>query len=127
MTFNTLLAVKDLVNEEAVTASQDITVTEAAKIMDEKKITSILLLNGDGTLVGIMTEGDIVRRVVAAGLAPNTTKTEKIMTSGVQQVPGDTSIFEARKKMTELNIKHLIVSEDGKPTGILSSAALLGS
>ena len=125
--FSTLLAVKDLMKPEIVTASQEVSVRNAAKIMTDKGVSSIVITDGDGRIAGILTETDIVRKVVAAGLSANDTKAGTAMNPDVHMVNGGASIFEARHKMVELGVKHFVVETDGKPVGIISSTALLGA
>ncbi len=124
--FQTLLAVKDLMSKHIETAPSTISITDAAKLMAEKEISSIILTDGEGMFVGIVTEGDIVTKGLAENLDPVTTKASAVMNDDVEKIPGDTSIFEARKIMTDHKVKHLLVEESGKPVGLISSSALLG-
>ncbi|VAX22100.1 hypothetical protein MNBD_NITROSPINAE02-699 [hydrothermal vent metagenome] len=124
--FQTLLAVKDLMSKHIETAPSTISVTAVAKLMAEKNISSVILTDGEGMFVGIVTEGDIVINGLAKDLDPVTTKASEIMNDDVEKIPGDTSIFEARKIMTDHKVKHLLVQEGGKPVGLISSSALLG-
>ncbi|MBI4666148.1 MAG: CBS domain-containing protein [Nitrospinae bacterium] len=125
--FSTLLAVKDLMKPEIVTASHNTSVEEAAKTLTEKAISSIVITDDNGHIAGILTETEIVRNVVAKSLNPAATKVSQAMNPDVQRINGDTSIFDARHKMVELNVKHLVVEIGGKPVGLISSTALLGS
>jgi CBS domain-containing protein len=125
--FSTLLAVKDLMKPEIVTANQDVSVRDAAKIMSDKAVSSIVITDGDGRIAGILTETEIVRKVVALGLSGNDTKAGTAMNPDVHMVNGGASIFEARHQMVSLGVKHFVVETDGKPVGIISSTALLGS
>lgn len=125
--FSTLLAVKDLMSRDVVTAPDTITVQQAARMLSEKKISSVVLTNGSGEIAGILTESDIVRHVVAEGRDATRTIAREAMSGDVHHIPGDMSIFDARHKMNALGVKHLIVEEKGKPIGLISSTALLGS
>lgn len=125
--FNTLLAVKDLMASNLVTASSSVSVVAAAKTMEEKEISSIVLVGGDGTIDGIVTETDIVRKAVAKNADTDTITAGSIMSKDVHKINSDTSIFEARETMQSLSLKHLIVEENGKPIGVVSASALLGS
>lgn len=125
--FNTLLAVKDLMKPEIVTANHKISVRDAAKVMLDKGISSIVITDENGRISGIITETDIVRKVVAQGLSVTETSVGSAMNPDVHMVNGDSSIFEARHKMVELGVKHFVVEIDGKPIGLISSTSLLGS
>ena len=125
--FTTLLAVKDLMKPDIVTANQKLSVCDAAKIMSDKAISSIVITNEDGRIVGIITETEIVRKVVAHGLPGAETSVGSVMSPEVHMVNGASSLFEARHKMVELGVKHFVVEMDGKPVGLISSTSLLGS
>jgi len=125
--FSTLLAVKDLMKPEIVTASSSSTVQDAAKVMAEKQISSIVITDADGKIAGIITETEIVRNVVAAGKNGGSVNTGDVMNRDIHMINGADSIFDARHKMSSLGVKHMVVESDGKPIGIISSTALLGS
>lgn len=127
MDFNTLLAVRDLMNKEIVTAPSSTTVVDLARLMTAKNISSVVVVtDDDGQIAGIVTEGDIVRKGVAQG-ADLTAAASSIMNSDVPKIDGSSSIFDARDAMKSAGVKHMIVEDDGKPVGIVSSTALLGS
>lgn len=125
--FNTLLAVKDLMKPDIVTANHNLSVRDAAKAMLDQSISSIVITDEDGRIVGIVTETEIVRKVVAHSLPVNETSVGSVMNPDVHMVNGDASIFEARHKMVSLGVKHFVVEMDGKPVGLISSTSLLGS
>jgi signal-transduction protein with cAMP-binding, CBS, and nucleotidyltransferase domain len=128
MDFNTLLAIRDLMSKEIVTAPRTATVTGLAQAMAAKEITSIIIVTEtDGAIAGIVTESDMVRKVLAEGRDGASLTAADVMNPDVHKVDGGSSIFEARNTMQQLKVKHLIVEEDGKPVGIVSSTALLGS
>ncbi|MGK7344824.1 MAG: CBS domain-containing protein [Candidatus Nitrospinota bacterium M3_3B_026] len=125
--FNTLLAARDLMTSDIVTSSRTITVKEAAGIMADREVSSIVLTEENGAIAGIVTETDIVRKAVAEGADAARAGAASIMSENVHSIPGDASIFDARAKMSDLGVKHMIVEDGGKPIGIISSTALLGS
>jgi CBS domain-containing protein len=125
--FKTLLAVGDMVTAKVVQVEVNETIIAAAKKMSAEKTTSLLVVDADGKLSGIVTEGDIVIRAVAASLDVNKTIVKNIMTPNPVSIPSDESIFEAKKLMIDNKVNHLIVVKDGKPFGILTSQAILGS
>lgn len=125
--FKTLLAVGDIMSKDIITLSEDESIQVVAARMAAKNTSSILLNNDEKSLVGIVTEQDIVRRAVAAGLDVTTNPISMIMTKELVQIPHDESIFEARNLMTEQNLAHLIVTRNGKPAGIVTAANILGS
>jgi len=123
---NTLLAVKDLMNPDIVQAGMDCKVTEAARLISGHKVSSVVIVDGGGKIVGIVTEKDIVTKVVAEGKDAGATPVSDIMGSDIHHIPGDSSIFDARAKMVKLGVKHMIVESGGAPIGLISSTSLLG-
>lgn len=101
----------------AVEATAD--VLAAARVMNEHKIGS-LTVNLDGRMVGILTERDILTRVVAEHRDPASTKVGEVMTREVLTCRPTTRLNEARKVMREKRIRHLPVVTDGEVVGMVS-------
>ena len=125
--FKTLLAVGDIMSKDITSLSENESIQVVAARMAAKNISSLLLTNDENSLVGIVTEQDIVRRAVAAGLDVTTNPISMIMTKEMVQIPHDESIFEARNLMTGKSLAHLVVTRDGKPAGIVTAANILGT
>ena len=92
-----------------VQMAPDLPVSEAAKRMARKKVSAVLVVQA-GQLVGILTEKDIVHRVVAGGLDIDTTKLSRVMTRNPVSVTPDTSVRKALGAMRELQVRHLPVA-----------------
>jgi len=101
------------------------TVLDASKLMAERKITSVLILDGS-EIVGIITETDIVSRVVSKGL-PVATKIGDVMSTRVITIPSSTTVLAAGKLMEENQIKKLPVVDDGMLKGIVTNTDLAKS
>ena len=102
------------------------TVLEAARYMMEHNVGAVpVLRNGD--LVGILSERDIMNRVVAVGRTPGTTAVSEVMTANPRAVPADESIEECLFIMREFGFRHLpIVEGDRKELkGIVSLRDIL--
>jgi len=123
---NTLLAVKDLMNRDIVKTVKTSKVVEAARMIEAHKVSSVVIVDEDGKMVGIVTDNDIVTKVVSTAKDPAAVSVEQIMTPEIQMIPGASSIFEARAKMAKAGVKHLIVEIEGRPAGLISSTSLLG-
>lgn len=95
------------------------TVLEAAQLMNERHIGSIVVLE-DEHLAGIFTERDILRRVVAEQRDPSATRLGEVMTSPVACASPRTLLDEIRKVMREKRIRHLPVVQDGRVVGMIS-------
>ena len=95
------------------------TVLEAALLMAEKDIGALVVMEA-GKLVGIVTERDFVRRVAALERSAYATTIEEVMTSNLFVVgPRDSNQY-CMQVMTEKNLRHLPVMNDGNLVGLLS-------
>jgi CBS domain-containing protein len=102
------------------TISGQATVYSAAILMNEHKIGSLLVLEA-GELIGILTERDILMRVVAEQRDANTTLVEEVMTHDVVCCRPHTDIEEARRVMKHRRIRHLpVMGDDGDVMGLIS-------
>jgi CBS domain-containing protein len=120
------MQVKDAMNPKVIVASKDISVKEAARLMAKFKIGSLVIVEeGEGNINGVITESDIVRKVVATGLDSSQTVVEQTMTKDVVTVDEDIDIGEACRIMVENKIKRLPVVEDGELVGILTTTDVM--
>jgi CBS domain-containing protein len=98
----------------------DATVLEAAQLMNEHKIGSLAVMDGE-PLAGIITERDILSRVVAQRLDPSETRVRDVMTTEVVCGRPYTTIEEARGVMKNRRLRHLpIVDDDNRLCGMIS-------
>ena len=104
-----------------VTSSKDTMVEQVASLMDANAIGSIVIIDEGGKPVGIITERDIVVRVVAKGLSPTKTRAGAMMSSPLITVTPDTDINEAARVMRQHRIRRLIVMEQGAMVGLVGS------
>lgn len=96
------------------------TVKHAAALMKEAGVGSLLVLDEEGKLQGIVTEMDIVFDTVAEGLDPEKVKIEEIMSSPVHTIEGTKNIDEGAKIMAKLGIRRLPVTKDGEFVGLIT-------
>jgi CBS domain-containing protein len=103
----------------AVSVSPETTVFDALKIMAEKNIGSIIVMEHGGYL-GIITERDYSRKVILKGKHSVDTRVSEIMSADLPAIkPGDT-VEHCMSLMTQNNIRYLPVFEDNKLAGIIS-------
>lgn len=95
------------------------TVLAAAEVMNEHKIGAVVV-NSDGRMVGILTERDILTRIVAAKRDPSSTRVSEVMTRAVLTCRPTTRLNEARKVMREKRIRHLPVMDENHVVGMVS-------
>ncbi len=97
----------------------DETVLTAAERMNDDRIGSLVVMQGS-TLIGIITERDILTRIVADQRDPSTTAVSSVMTADPLSCPPKTTVGEAREIMRRERIRHLPVCEDDKLIGMIS-------
>ena len=110
--------IRDLLKGDPVTVEASATVEEAAKLMDEKDIGNVLVVEND-EVQGIVTDRDIVVRVIAKGNGGDASVREAA-TTDLETLEPDASIEDAIQKMEQGNVRRLPVVEDGKPVGVVS-------
>ena len=103
----------------AVAVSPDTSVYEALKIMAEKNIGSVMVMQGDAFL-GIVTERDYSRKVILQNKHSDTTLVSEIMTADLPHVSPDDTIDHCMELMTGNNIRYLPVFHNNQLTGIIS-------
>jgi IMP dehydrogenase len=94
-------------------------VLDAIKILATENVGAAIVMTGD-RLAGIFSERDYTRKVVLQGRASNTTRVEEIMTSNVVVVSPRSNTRECMALMTEKNIRHLPVADQGRVIGMVS-------
>lgn len=113
-----------LMQTTMATIASERTVLEAAQVMAEKQIGSLLILEA-GEIVGIVTETDVVRKVLAARLSTSSTLVGAVMSSPLIQIDINHTVRDASRLMAEKRIRHLAVMEENKVAGLLSMRDLV--
>jgi CBS domain-containing protein len=121
----TRMLVKDVMSSPVVTLEEDETSNKVANLMEENELGCVILTK-NGKPVGIITERDLVIRVLAKNLAPDTVKAKEIMTAPLLTIQPEATISEAARRMSRLNIRRLGVVYKGSLVGLLSSKDILG-
>ena len=122
--FRPLSVLRVLMQTTMETIASERTVLEAAQTMAEKRIGSLLVLES-GDMVGIVTETDVVRKVIAAGLSARSTSVGAVMNAPLIQIDIDDTARDASRLMAEKRIRHVAVTEDNKVVGLLSVRDLI--
>ena len=105
--------------EKIVKVDRDVSVKTAAEMMRDNGIGSIFITSGE-EIIGILTDTDLVRRVVAAGADPLTTTVEKIMSAPIASIEGNRTLLDANDVMAKQHIRHLGITKDGEMVGMIS-------
>jgi len=117
-----MITVEDILmgkGPDIIVATSTTTVLEAAELMAEDNIGSVIIRDND-EIRGIFTERDLLRRVVAAGKHPSTITLEEVMSSPVNACRLDDDVRECARVLSETHTRHLAVVEDGTLVGLIS-------
>lgn len=115
--------VKDIMKRDVITISADKTVSDAAKVMTNNKIGSVVVVKGQDP-IGIVTNDDIVT-VVSKGLDPKGIKIRDLKKRELIYVSPEESLLAITKKMIKTGVKRLPVLDNGKLVGIVSEKEVL--
>jgi CBS domain-containing protein len=122
----TKMLVRDVMSSPVITMSEERTTNEAAAAMDKNDVGAVIVTNQAGKSIGIITERDLVIRVIAKNIKPDTVKAKEIMTTPLVTIEPDATITEAARRMNRLDIRRLGVVYKGNLVGIISSKDVLG-
>ena len=106
------------------TIDAEASVREVVKVMNEHRVAS-LLVTRNGKPVGIITERDILQRVIEDEKNLESTRAEEVMSQPVQSIDSNATLKEACEAMTMLRVKKLLVLRDGRPEGFITIADLV--
>ena len=112
--------VKEIMTKSVITIGMSGTVREAAKLMNQQNVGDLVVIDG-GMAKGIVTERDLVRRVIAQR-KPLDTKINEVMSSPPITVQENCSLRDAARKMVKYKIRRLPVMQDGKLVGIIATS-----
>jgi len=122
----TKMLVKDVMSSPVVTMGENEASNKVAAVMDKNDFGCVIVTNSAGNSIGIITERDLVKRVLAKNLKPDTAKAKEIMTTPLVTIEPEASITEAARRMNRLDIRRLGVIYKGNLVGIISSKDILG-
>lgn len=111
--------VKYYMEESILSIDADASVLEAAKKMRNNKVGS-LLVNQKETYAGVITEGDLTRKVIAEDLSHKETKVSDVMSTPIISVDYETSMVDTFFRMRQNNIRHIAITEKKEIVGVLS-------
>lgn len=118
------LKVGDVMTHGAIYVRPQESVQRVAEIMKNNDIDSVIVIEKKGK-AGIITDRDIINKIVAEGKNPKTTPVSEVMTSPLITVTPDEDIDKATRKMRDKNIRRLVVTRNDNIIGILSEFDLV--
>ena len=119
-----IIEIKKWMKRKIITANKDESVVKASKIMSKNNVGSLVVVDKKKP-IGIITETDILKRVVAKNLNLLKTKVKDVMTKKLITVPSNYTFMKISRKMGKNKIKHIVIKEKGKMVGIITSTDII--
>jgi CBS domain-containing protein len=116
---NVTLKVEDVMTKEVITIDEHATVKKAANIMNKNEISCLIALR-KGKAIGIITERDLLKRIIVEAKNPEKTKVKEVMSSPLEAVALGTDLEKALRLMFQKKIKKLPVVEEDNLIGLVS-------
>jgi len=119
------MLVKDVMSSPVITIDEGRPANQVAILMDKHGLGCIIVTGKEGKPLGIITERDLVRRVLVKNVKPDSFKAKEVMTSPLITIEPGEKISEVARRMSRLNIRRLGVMYKGQLVGVLSSKDVL--
>ena len=110
---------RDIMSNKVITIESNVSTAEIAKIMDKNKVSSIIITK-DQKPIGIVTERDLVSKIVAQNKRPSEIKTAEITSSPLLVVNPLTPVDDIAEKMVDNKIRRVLVMDLDQPLGIIT-------
>jgi CBS domain-containing protein len=117
------IPVKEVMTKEVVTVSPKDTIAKAAKLMSSHRVGCLVVIQ-DGSPIGVITERDILTKVVGLDLKPSKVLVGEVMSSPPITIGPEVSVTEAARLMKKHEIRRLPVVNEGKLVGIVTASDL---
>jgi len=124
------IVVRDLMRKNPYTVAESASIQDTAIIMNDKKVSSLVILDEDNNPVGLVTERDLVRKVCINDLPTNRVTNKEIMSSPLITIDSESSATTATDLMLKNNVRHLLVidnesKDNNQPIGIITPLDLV--
>lgn len=120
-----MVRIKDLMSSSVTTIESSKSVYDAARMMSNGKMSGLAVVDEGENPVGVVTERDMTRRIVAEKLDPTKVKVDEIMSKPPITISSHLPIEDAVKLMAKSKIKRLLVLEDDRLVGIITATDLI--
>lgn len=120
------MRLEHVMTREAVLVDPADPVVLTAKTMRDRNISSVLVVDDAGALIGILTERDLAHKIVAEGLACDGITVGDLMTPNPITADPLDRVWEGARKMSEHRVRHLPVTQHGRPIGVVSHEDISG-
>ena len=119
------ILVKDVMTSPAVTTLGGTPIDKTAQLMSNDKLGCIIVSNKDGKPLGIITESDLVKKVLAKNIMPSKLNAKEVMSTPLITVEPDELLTHTARRMNQLNVRRMGVMYKGNLVGIISSKDIL--
>jgi len=106
------IVVRDLMRKNPYTVAESASTQDTARIMNDKKVSSLVIVDEDNNPVGLVTERDLVRKVCINDLPTNRVTNKEIMSSPLITIDSESSATTATDLMLKNNVRHLLVIDN---------------
>jgi CBS domain-containing protein len=117
--------VRDFARRAPVTCRPEVSAVDVARLLSDEAVGSVVVVGADGAPLGIVTDRDLRRKIVAEGRDPAATPAREIMSAPLVTLAPDAFAFDALLEMTRRRIRHVVLVEDGRAVGVVSSRDFL--
>ena len=122
---HSMAQIRDIMEKNVVTIEHDKTALDAARLIAEKDVSFLVILNDD-TPVGVLSESDFVKRLAADDKKASDVIISEIMSSNFRWVEPETELEDAIQKMLNNNIRRLVILDNNKLAGVITQTDLTG-
>lgn len=116
--------VYEIMTAKPITVGRSMSIKDCARAMLKADVGSVIVKEKDRA-IGVITEKDIVERIVARGINPNKVKVENVMTRKLKSIEPTADVYEAIKRMSKKKVRRLPVVHNGKLVGLLTEKDVL--
>jgi CBS domain-containing protein len=118
--------VKDFMEAPPIVVNEETTIDEAASVMWEKRIGSVIVVDKEGKMAGIITASDIIFAVTKSLVGRQVPVSGIMSKTSIMAIPNE-SVLTAVERMMRENVRHLpVIEKDGTPVGIISTKDAMG-
>ena len=117
--------IHEIMSKNVIKVNYEISALEISKTMVKRRISSVVIIDNNDKIIGIVTEKDLIKEVCAKNLLATTLTAAKVMSSPLITISKNSTINDATKLMVEKKIKHLAIHENNDIIGILTTYDLI--
>ena len=117
--------IHEIMSKNVVKVNYEISALEISKTMVKRRISSVVIIDNNDKIIGIVTEKDLIKEICGKNLLANTLTAANVMSSPLITISKNSTINDATKLIVEKKIKHLAILENNDIVGILTTYDLI--